>query len=43
MKELDCRGLACPQPVLKTKEALEGLATSASSGTTPSLPTSRAT
>jgi selenium metabolism protein YedF len=23
MKELDCRGLACPAPVLKTKEALE--------------------
>ncbi|MBW2062318.1 MAG: sulfurtransferase-like selenium metabolism protein YedF [Deltaproteobacteria bacterium] len=23
MKELDCRGLACPQPVLNTKQALE--------------------
>ena len=23
MKELDCRGLACPQPVLNTKDALE--------------------
>ncbi len=23
MRELDCRGLPCPQPVLKTKEALE--------------------
>lgn len=23
MKEIDCRGLACPQPVLNTKEALE--------------------
>lgn len=23
MKELDCRGLACPAPVLKTKEAIE--------------------
>jgi len=25
MQVLDCRGLACPQPVLKTKEALDGL------------------
>ncbi|HFC98579.1 MAG TPA: sulfurtransferase-like selenium metabolism protein YedF [Thermosulfurimonas dismutans] len=25
MREIDCRGLACPQPVLETKEALEGL------------------
>ncbi|WP_168719290.1 sulfurtransferase-like selenium metabolism protein YedF [Thermosulfurimonas marina] len=25
MVEKDCRGLACPQPVLETKEALEGL------------------
>ncbi|MFH1090552.1 MAG: sulfurtransferase-like selenium metabolism protein YedF [Pseudomonadota bacterium] len=24
MEELDCRGLACPQPVLAVKEALEG-------------------
>ena len=24
MKELDVRGLSCPQPVLKVKEALEG-------------------
>ncbi|MBN1369538.1 MAG: sulfurtransferase-like selenium metabolism protein YedF [Dehalococcoidaceae bacterium] len=23
MKEIDCRGLSCPQPVLKTKKALE--------------------
>ena len=23
-KKLDCRGLACPQPVIQTKEALEG-------------------
>lgn len=23
MKEIDCRGLACPAPVLKTKEAIE--------------------
>ncbi len=23
MKELDCRGLACPAPVIKTKEAIE--------------------
>lgn len=23
MKELDCRGLACPQPVLQTKDALD--------------------
>jgi len=22
-KEIDCRGLACPAPVLQTKEALE--------------------
>ncbi len=25
MREIDCRGLACPQPVLETKEALEKL------------------
>lgn len=25
MREIDCRGLACPQPVIKTKEALEEL------------------
>jgi len=25
MKVVDCRGLACPVPVLKTKEALEGI------------------
>ena len=25
MKEIDCRGLACPQPVLNTKDALEGM------------------
>jgi selenium metabolism protein YedF len=25
MREIDCRGMACPQPVLKTKQALEGL------------------
>ena len=25
MRELDCRGLSCPQPVLETKEALERL------------------
>lgn len=25
-KTLDCRGLACPQPVINTKEALEGAA-----------------
>jgi len=25
MKVVDCRGLACPVPVLKTKEALEGM------------------
>ncbi|MEW5722526.1 MAG: sulfurtransferase-like selenium metabolism protein YedF [Thermodesulfobacteriota bacterium] len=25
IKELDCRGLACPQPVLAVKEALEGM------------------
>ncbi|MBF0530657.1 MAG: sulfurtransferase-like selenium metabolism protein YedF, partial [Deltaproteobacteria bacterium] len=29
MPELDCRGLTCPQPVIKTKEALETI----SSGT----------
>lgn len=23
MKEIDCRGLACPQPVIKTKKALD--------------------
>ena len=23
MRELDCRGLACPAPVLQTKECLE--------------------
>lgn len=23
MKRIDCRGLACPQPVLETKKALE--------------------
>ena len=27
MKEVDTRGLACPQPVLKTKEALARVAT----------------
>jgi len=26
MKEIDCRGKACPHPVLMTKQALEGLA-----------------
>ncbi len=26
MKEIDCRGLPCPQPVLRTKQALEELA-----------------
>ena len=26
MKEIDCRGLACPQPVLNTKDALEAMA-----------------
>ncbi len=25
MRELDCRGLPCPQPVINTKNALEGL------------------
>jgi selenium metabolism protein YedF len=25
MKKVDCRGLSCPIPVLKTKEALEGM------------------
>lgn len=25
MREIDCRGLPCPQPVLRTREALEGL------------------
>jgi selenium metabolism protein YedF len=25
MKEIDCRGMACPQPVLTTKKALEGM------------------
>ncbi len=25
-KEIDCRGLACPQPVVSTKKALEGIA-----------------
>ena len=25
MQELDCRGLACPQPVLNVKDALEGM------------------
>lgn len=25
MKEIDCRGLACPQPVLNTKDALESM------------------
>ncbi len=24
--ELDCRGLACPLPILKTKKAMDGLA-----------------
>ena len=24
IKEIDCRGLACPAPVLRTKETLEG-------------------
>ena len=23
MKEIDCRGIACPQPVLTTKKTLE--------------------
>ena len=23
MKTLDCRGLACPQPVMRTRDALE--------------------
>lgn len=23
-KELDCRGLACPNPVIKTKEVIDG-------------------
>jgi len=23
MKEIDCRGMACPQPVITTKKALE--------------------
>jgi tRNA 2-thiouridine synthesizing protein A len=26
VKEIDCRGLACPQPVISTKKALEALA-----------------
>ncbi len=25
MRELDCRGLACPEPVIRTKEALDGM------------------
>jgi tRNA 2-thiouridine synthesizing protein A len=25
MKEIDCRGMACPQPVVTTKQALDQL------------------